>query len=92
MQSPHLAITKAATETNYDSVGDVIHYTIVATNDGNMTLRDVTVTDPNVGNLSCTPANGSSIWPRRVDQLHGVPHGHPGRPRCRPLPQHRLCR
>ena len=28
------AIVKDATESSYDSVGDVIHYTIVATNDG----------------------------------------------------------
>ena len=48
LQNPHLAITKAATEANYDAVGDVIHYTIVATNDGNVTLHNVTVTDPNV--------------------------------------------
>ena len=40
-----LAITKAATETNYNAVGQVIHYTIVATNDGNTTLAAVTVTD-----------------------------------------------
>ena len=38
VQSPHLSITKVATETSYDAVGQVIHYTIVATNDGNMTL------------------------------------------------------
>ena len=38
MQNPHLSITKVATEASYDAVGDVIHYTIVATNDGNVTL------------------------------------------------------
>ena len=37
-QTPHLTITKVAPETSYSAVGDVIHYTIVATNDGNMTL------------------------------------------------------
>ena len=37
-----------ATESGFDSVGDVINYTIMATNDGNVTLHDVTVTDPNV--------------------------------------------
>ena len=37
-QNPHLAITKVATETSYSAVGEVIHYTIVATNDGNTTL------------------------------------------------------
>ena len=38
-QNPHLTITKVATETSYSAVGDVIHYTITATNDGNTTLR-----------------------------------------------------
>ena len=48
MQNPALSITKAATEPSYDAVGEVIHYTIVATNVGNMTLDGVTVTDPSV--------------------------------------------
>ena len=38
VQTPALSITKVATETSYDSVGEVIHYTIVATNAGNVTL------------------------------------------------------
>src|SRR5436190_7660413 len=54
-QTPHLSITKVATEPNYSAVGDVIHYTIVATNNGNTTLNNVDVTDPNVSNLTCTP-------------------------------------
>jgi uncharacterized repeat protein (TIGR01451 family) len=62
-QNPHLTITKTATEQSYDAVGDVIHYTIVATNDGNITLNNVTVTDPDVSNLTCTPANGSTLAP-----------------------------
>lgn len=62
-QVPHLAITKVATEQSYDAVGDVINYTIVATNDGNVTLHNVTVTDPKVTGLTCTPANGSSLAP-----------------------------
>ena len=41
----------------------MIHYTIVATNTGNMTLAAVTVTDPGVTGLSCTPANGSPLAP-----------------------------
>ncbi len=52
-----------AGETSYDSVGDVIHYTIEATNDGNTTLTAVTVTDPTVSDLDCTPANGSPLAP-----------------------------
>ena len=75
VQAPHLSITKVATETSYNAVGEVIHYTIVATNDGNVTLAAVTVTDPNVSGLSCTPANGSASGAGRVDDLHGDAHG-----------------
>ncbi len=35
--------------------GDVIPYTIVATNDGNQTLSNVTITDPQLGALVCAP-------------------------------------
>ena len=56
-------VTKSAEPANYSKVGDVINYTIVATNDGNTTLAAVTVTDPSVNGLVCTPANGSSLAP-----------------------------
>jgi uncharacterized repeat protein (TIGR01451 family) len=62
-QNPALTITKVATETGFSAVGDVINYTITATNSGNTTLAAVTVTDTEVSNLSCTPANGSSLAP-----------------------------
>jgi uncharacterized repeat protein (TIGR01451 family) len=61
--NPNLSITKVATEDRYSAVGDVIHYTITATNTGNTTLDSVTVTDANAANLTCTPANGSSLAP-----------------------------
>jgi uncharacterized repeat protein (TIGR01451 family) len=54
--NPDLTITKDATETAYSAVGDVIHYTIVATNSGNVTLHGVVVTDPKVLDLVCVPA------------------------------------
>ena len=62
-RNPHLTITKTSTETAFSAVGDVIHYTITATNDGNVTLASVTVSDPNVSGLTCTPPNGSSLNP-----------------------------
>ena len=37
-QNPRLSITKVATEAGFNAVGDVIHYTITATNNGNTTL------------------------------------------------------
>jgi uncharacterized repeat protein (TIGR01451 family) len=56
-QNPSLSITKVATETGFDSVGDVIHYTISATNTGNVTLANVLVTDAQVADLACLPSN-----------------------------------
>ncbi len=60
-QLPILSLTKIATEADFDAVNDVLHYTIIATNDGDVTLPAVTVTDPLVSNLTCTPANGSAL-------------------------------
>src|SRR5207244_3638712 len=62
-KSPHLKITKVATESGYKAVGDVIHYMIQATNDGNTTLAAVTVTDAQVTDLICMPDNGSPLAP-----------------------------
>jgi uncharacterized repeat protein (TIGR01451 family) len=56
-QNPALDITKTAEEQGYSEIGDMIHYTIRATNSGNVTLHDVLVTDPNVSDLLCIPAN-----------------------------------
>ena len=51
--APHLAITKVPNPTTYTATGDVIDYTIVLTNDGNVTLNDPTVSDPLVSALDC---------------------------------------
>ena len=42
----------------FDSVGDVVHYSVVATNDGNVTLTGVVVADPSAAGLDCNPADG----------------------------------
>ena len=62
-QNPDLTITKDAIETAYSAVGDVIHYTIVATNSGNVTLHGVVVTDPKVTDLVCVPATPVDLAP-----------------------------
>ena len=45
------------------NVGDVIHYTLTATNTGNTTLSGVTISDPLLGALSCTPPQPAAIDP-----------------------------
>jgi large repetitive protein len=48
VQKPHLTITKNAAVLGgvVDQAGDVIHYRINVTNDGNMTLTNLVVSDP----------------------------------------------
>ena len=62
-QNPELDIVKDDAGATYDEVGDVIHYTIVATNIGNVTLKGVVVTDPNVTDLVCVPATPVDLAP-----------------------------
>ena len=47
VQNPSLDLTKAVTESTYTYVGQVLHYTYVLTNAGNVTLADAAVTDNN---------------------------------------------
>ena len=49
IQNPGLSITKTAAESSYSNVGDVIHYTIVVRNTGDVTLTNILVNDPLTG-------------------------------------------
>ena len=64
IQTPGIALTKVATPQTYDEVGDVINYNLEVTNTGNVTLDNVTVTDPltnlNVNIGSLTPQQSRS--------------------------------
>ena len=58
------ASSRTPPNSTYDSVGDVIHYTITATNTGNVTLHNVTVTDPNAAATSTARRPyRSPTWP-----------------------------
>ncbi|MCA1800587.1 MAG: DUF11 domain-containing protein [Actinobacteria bacterium] len=48
-QTPQLTVTKTANPATYNAVGDVIDYTIVVENTGNVTLSNINVTDPLTG-------------------------------------------
>ena len=44
-------------------VGDRITYTLTASNSGNVTLTGVTVSDPKIGSLVCTPPQPATLAP-----------------------------
>ena len=44
-------------------VGDKIDYTLTATNAGNVTLTGVTIVDPKLGTLVCTPTQPATLAP-----------------------------
>jgi hypothetical protein len=53
LQASHLSLTKVATEANFSAAGVILHYTMVATNDGNVTLTGVSISDAKLGTLTC---------------------------------------
>ena len=74
-QNPALTLVKTATPTTYDSVGDIIGYSYLVTNSGNVTLAGpVTVADDKA-TVVC-PAGGSCAT--GVDDLHSQLHDHAG--------------
>ncbi len=60
-QGPALSITKVRSLTEPAKVGDVVTYTLLATNVGNVDLSSVLVTDPNAAITSCTPSNPVAV-------------------------------
>ena len=52
--TPVLVLEKSADKATYSSVGEIITYTLVATNIGNVTLFGVTISDPKLPTLICT--------------------------------------
>ncbi len=53
-QSPTISLVKSTSMANYDAVGDVITYAFTVTNGGNVTLDNVSLSDPLVTGLTCT--------------------------------------
>lgn len=50
-----LSVVKSYTGAAPSNAGDVVHYSIVVTNNGTMTLTNVSVSDPLIGTLTCSP-------------------------------------
>ncbi|MEO8264284.1 MAG: hypothetical protein ABI706_02115 [Ilumatobacteraceae bacterium] len=57
MPRSSLEVTKSSPATSFSKVGDQIAYTITATNTGNVTLNNVSISDPNGVLGVCAPTN-----------------------------------
>ncbi len=64
-QMPRIELDKSSTVPADAKVGDEITYTFVVKNIGNVTLTDVTVTDPMPGLTAITPASVASLAPHK---------------------------
>ena len=74
-KKPALSLVKTASPLTYDSVGDVISYSYLVTNTGNVSLAGpVTVAD-NKATVTC-PAGG--LAPAGLDDVLGLVHDHAG--------------
>jgi len=61
--APAIDLDKSASPGTYSAEGDVITYTFVVTNTGNVTLTDVSVSDPLPGLSAITPESVDSLAP-----------------------------
>jgi uncharacterized repeat protein (TIGR01451 family) len=52
-QSPELTIVKAAGETSFDTVGDVLTYTYTVTNSGNVGVTALAIADDKIASVTC---------------------------------------
>jgi uncharacterized repeat protein (TIGR01451 family) len=67
-----LSLTKTVSLTTFSFVGDILNYTLVATNDGNVTDANVTISDPGLTITGSTPAQGSSLAPGATMTVTGT--------------------
>ena len=55
-QQPELTMAKAAIETSFDAIGDVVNYTYTVENTGNVFVSDIAVTDDKIAAVTCDVA------------------------------------
>lgn len=64
-QLPGIDIAKATSDTEFVTVGDIVNYSLVVTNTGNVALQNILVTDPGAdpGSLVCPPSIPTVLLP-----------------------------
>ncbi len=63
VQNPHISLTRHTSAGAFARVGDMITYSFAATNDGNLTLNTVIISDTLVASLNCTPGQPATLAP-----------------------------
>ncbi|MDZ7906721.1 MAG: hypothetical protein U5N55_13850 [Cypionkella sp.] len=61
--TPSINLVKTSSPASGAAVGETITYSLVATNTGNQTLNDVTISDPKLSALTCDAAMPGSLTP-----------------------------
>jgi len=72
MQNPLLALVKSSSAERFIAAGDVIDYTIIATNEGNVSLAGLTVVDVLLDALECTPMVPAQVAPGQQVECSGT--------------------
>ncbi|WP_297093144.1 T9SS type A sorting domain-containing protein [uncultured Draconibacterium sp.] len=68
LQAPSIKIDKTASPQLVENVGDIIKYTFVISNSGNVTLRDVNLTDPRIPvDLDFPVITPGGVWTTSLD-------------------------
>ncbi|NMC46405.1 MAG: class F sortase [Chloroflexi bacterium] len=62
-QSPEISLVKTATETTYVAVDDELNFKVTATNTGNVTLTNVSITDPELTAKTCNVSEPAVLAP-----------------------------
>ena len=81
--------SKTAVESSFSLPGTVVTYSYQVTNTGNVTLTNLSVTDPMTGLSAISCGGVTTLAPAHQHHLHRHLHHHPGRRRRRIHQQHR---
>jgi len=67
LQAPSMSVNKIAGDSDFTMVGDVLDYTYIVTNDGNVTLTEpITIEDDRIGTITCPALPAGGLLPNQT--------------------------